>query len=263
MTYVLGVVVSMLLSLVVSTQSSGLAEARNEMSAATLRGDRPAFARFLSDDIASIDSAGKLRDKAAAVDEMPRGSSQVAADIREHGDGAVVAIGLPGESPARIIQAWARKGSQWQMVAFQGVRAGRDVTPATQPSSALPVSSGPEPERRAIQKTLDALEQAARVGDAQMWGVHVTDTFVAASPIGEFQRKDDVMRDIAGRANAVLSIRDISLRIHGTLAAATMHLRAQDLEFWRTAILVSEAGKWRIAAEITTPITGAARSAPQ
>ena len=95
------------------------------MSAATARGDRLAFSRFLSDDITSIDSAGKLRNKTTAVEEMPPGNSQVSAEIVHYGDGAVVAIGygLAGESPARILQAWSRKEDQWQMVAFQGLRA--------------------------------------------------------------------------------------------------------------------------------------------
>jgi hypothetical protein len=91
-----------------------LAAARQEMSAATARQDKAAFARFLSDDITSIDSAGKLRNKSAAIEDMPSGSSQVSAEIIEYGNGAVVAIGREGDSPARIIQAWVRKNNEWQ-----------------------------------------------------------------------------------------------------------------------------------------------------
>jgi ketosteroid isomerase-like protein len=51
------------------------------MSAAIAAQDKPAYARFLSDDITSIDSAGKRRDKAAAVAEMPVGNAQTHAEI--------------------------------------------------------------------------------------------------------------------------------------------------------------------------------------
>jgi hypothetical protein len=93
---------------------------------------------------------------------------QVSAEVSDYGDAAVVAIGYgrSGESPARIMQAWARIADGWQMVAFQGVRAKSAVTPSTQPSSALPPSSGPQTDREAIQKTLDAIDEAIRSGDA-------------------------------------------------------------------------------------------------
>jgi len=264
MRYVLGTALS-LFSIAVSAQPSGLVRAREEMSAATARGDRLAFSRFLSDDITSIDSAGKLRNKTTAVEEMPPGNSQVSAEIVDYGDGAVVAIGygLAGESPARILQAWSRKEDQWQMVAFQGVRAVGNVTPATQRSSALPPSSGSEYDRAAVQRTLEDVRRAANTGEAKTWGVLVTDQFLATSLTGIFQRKAELMRDLgmAGRRDDPLSIAEMSVRIHGTLAVATMRIRDRaNAEFWRTAILAKDSDRWRQAAEITTPITGTARS---
>lgn len=263
MKYILGPALS-LFSIVVSAQS-GLVVARAEMSAAIARGDRLTYSRFLSDDITSIDSAGKLRNKTAAVEEMPSGNSQVKAESVDYGDGAIIAIGysLAGESPARILQAWSRKEDQWQMVAFQGVRAVGNVTPATQRSSALPPSSGSEYDRAAIQRTLEEVRRAARSGEAQAWGGLVTDRFLATSPTGIFQRKADLMRDLdtAARRDEGLSITEMSVRIHGTLAVATMRIRGRaSAEFWRTAILVKAKNGWRQAAEITTPITGAARA---
>lgn len=149
------------------------------------------------------------------------------------------------------------------MVAFQGVRAVGNVTPATQPSSALPSSSGSEHDRAAVRRTLEDVRRAARSGKANAWGFLVTDRFLATSPTGIFQRKADLMRDLGmtGRKDEPLSIAERSIRIHGALAVATMRIRGRtNAEFWRTAILVQDSNRWRQAAEITTPITGAARS---
>jgi hypothetical protein len=255
----------MLFHAVAAAQSPGLVEARNEISAVAARHDKVAYARFLSDDITSIDSAGKLRDKAAAVEDMPTGRPQVDAEIADYGDGAVVAIGYlrTGEAPARIIQAWSRKGGRWQMVAFQGVRATGNVTPSTQASSALPASSGAESDRTAVQRTLDSLTRAADAGDAKAWGTLVTNRFVETSSTGKFRGKTDVMREMnsAQRPNDAPSVDQTSIRVHGGLGVATMHLRGRgSAEFWRTAVLVRENGRWRLAAQITTPITGAART---
>lgn len=59
-----------------------------------------------------------------------------------------------------------------------------------------------------------------------------------------------------------LNINEISIRIRGNLSVATMRLSsAEKGEIWRTAVVVNEGGRWKQAAEITTAITGAARSA--
>jgi hypothetical protein len=106
MKHLAGAIVSVLLALPVSAQSPGLAQARKDMNTAAARQDKVAFASFLSNDLTSVDSAGKLRDKAAAIEDMPPGNAQTNAEVNAYGDGAVVAIGYnpSGESPARIIQ---------------------------------------------------------------------------------------------------------------------------------------------------------------
>lgn len=74
------------------------------------------------------------------------------------------------------------------------------------------------------------------------------------------------MRDIVmgERKHEPPSIDETSVRIHGTLAVVNIRIRGRENdELWRTAILVKEANLWRQAAEIATPITGAARSTPR
>jgi hypothetical protein len=104
------VVVTIALSSALHAQSQSLVEARAALSAAITAQDRAAYGRLLSDDVTSVDSAGRLRNKSAAIDEMPTGNSHSTAEVVDYGDGAVVLIGYTrtGESPARIVQAWAR-----------------------------------------------------------------------------------------------------------------------------------------------------------
>lgn len=265
MRYMLTAAIIVTVSLVVAAQPADLLAARAAMSAAIAAQDKPAYAQFLSDDITSIDSAGKLRDKAAAVAEMPAGNAQTNAEISEYEDSAVIAIGYDraGESPARIIQAWSRKPVGWQMVAFQGVRAIGTVAPSSQASSPMPPSSQPERDRDSVMRTIEALRSASTNHDEQAWAALVTDRFVATSSTGAFQRKADVARRIATGASAgdVLDVRQISVRVHGTLAVANFLLvDPGNTEFWRTAIFINQRNSWREAAEITTTITGAARA---
>jgi hypothetical protein len=107
------------------------------------------------------------------------------------------------------------------------------------------------------------VQRTAHRGDAQTWTALLTDRFLSTSATGEFQRKADLMRDIslARRIDEPVSVEEASVRVHGTLAVANMRLRGQgNVDSWRTAILIKENGRWQEAAEITTPITGAARS---
>jgi hypothetical protein len=249
-------------SSVLLAQADDLSKAREEMSAAAARKDTIGFASFMSDDITSIDSAGRLRDKAAAIDDMPPGNSQSSAETYMYGEAAIVAIGYnqSSESPARIIQAWARRSGQWQMVAFQGVRAPGNVTAATQPSALLPDSSGSESDREAVQKTLNAIDLAARSGDAVTWAGLMTSQWVSTSATGEVQRRSERVRGIAATGSpAVPVVAETSIRIHGTLALVTRRLVVDADQFWQTVIFAKDGSQWKEAAETTTPITGAAR----
>lgn len=265
MRYVLTTAGAIALSSVVNAQSQSLVEARAAMSAAIAMQDRTAYGRLLSEDFTSVDSAGRLRNKSAAIGEMPPGNSQSSAEIVDYGDGAVVAIGYArtGESPARIIQAWSRVGGEWRMMAFQGVRAS-GVTPASQPSSTLPSSAGSASDRIEIQQTLEALWRAAHARDAAAWSSLVTDRYLATSPSRNFQDNDAVIRQfaVAESAEAPPTAQETSVRVYGKFAVANVRLASplDRSESWSTVVLIKDSARWRAAAEITTPLTGAARS---
>ena len=265
MRYLLTTAVTIALSSAPHAQPRSLVEARAALSAAIAAQDRVAYGRLLSDDVTSVDTAGRLRNKLAATDEMPTGNSQSTAEIVDYGDGAVVLIGYTrtGESPARIIQAWAQVEGRWQMVAFQGVRAS-GVTPSSQASSTLPTGRGSALDRSAIQQTLEALWRTAHARDSAQWAALVTERYVATSPTQNFQNRDAVVRqfDVAGSNAGPSPALETSIRVYGSFAVANVRLdgRLNGSESWSTIVLTKDSKRWRAAAEITTPITGAARS---
>ena len=63
------------LAAVGSAQSLGLDESRNALNDAAAQRDRTRYAQFLRDDVTSVDRSGWLRDKAAAVEDLPGSGS--------------------------------------------------------------------------------------------------------------------------------------------------------------------------------------------
>ncbi len=247
-------------------QTSGLDDARRDMLIAAAAKDRARYARFLAEDMTSVDRAGWLRNKSAAVEDLPPGPQPSDADVRDFGGAAIVAVNYhPAGIHASIIQAWAEHDGQWQLVAQQAVTVGDGtVTPARERSAELPPDSGSETDRDAIRQTMGTMTAATKRGDAKAWGDVVSDKFVGTVEDGEFRSKNQRMTEIAAAGPGMSPVsRSISIRVREHLAVVNQRIAANDLavrppESWQTIILVRERDRWVVAALITTPITGAA-----
>jgi len=258
------------LSVGVAAQSQTLVEARNQMDAAASKGDKVGYARFLSDDFTRVDRSGRLRNKAAVIEELtPQGSqpaSQASPEIRSYGNAAVL-VGKTRQSDGTdtyYMQAWVNNGNQWQMVAHQGLQAnGKPAPAATKPSSPLPASSGVEAERDAVQKNHDAVGEANRKADPNMFAASVTDQFVAFGPAGPLtkQQRMDAIKKAGPQANGgTTPSPERSIRIHGNLAVTTQRTPQAEAMEWVTTVSIKEGTQWKRAGTIRTPITGAAQT---
>ena len=243
-----------------------LAQAMRERQTAVARHDASDYARVLADDLTSVDRAGWLRNKAAAIADM-LASSEAAATapnrtVQRYTDAAVHTTDNGGR--ASVIQVWVREGGKWVIVAQQGTtrRNGATPTPATQRSSPLPSSVGAPTEVEAVNKAIESGEDAIARRDAGLWVSMATERFVGTEPDGEFLGRDEWL---GKRAITRHTVRSSSVRIHGTVAVATARLARtttggaeSSAEAWRTIVLVKVGGRWLFAASIETPITGAA-----
>ena len=254
----------------VSAQPQGLVEARNQMDAAAAKGDKAVYAKFLSEDFTWVDRSGRLRNKAAVVEELAPQVSQPAPqaspEIRSYGNAAVL-VGTrsqPDGTDTYYMQAWVKNGNQWQMVAHQGLQAGNQPAPAaTKPSSPLPASSGVQAERDAVQKNHEAVGEANQKADLNMFAAAVTDQFVAFGPSGPLskQQRMDAIKKAGPQANVGAAPSPArSIRIHGNLAVTTQRTPQADATAWVTTVSVKDGTQWKRAGTIRTPITGAAQT---
>lgn len=272
MKYVLAAALLVSLPVGVSAQApQGLLEARDQMNAAGAKGDKAAYGKFLSEDFTWVDRAGRLRNKAAMVEEVAPATgtppATAAPEIRGYGNAAVLVATRrnPDGIQVNYIQAWVKNASGWQVVAHQAVPASADQpgSPATKASSTLPANMGSQVERDAVQKNHDTVGEANRTADVKMFAGAVTDQFVAVGPNGLSSKQQRIEQITKAGPQAGLGTtpgQESSTRIHGNMAVRTQRgKRPQNVEVWTTTVSIKEAGQWRRAATITTPITGAAR----
>ena len=252
-------------------QSSGLAEARQQMADAAIKGDKASYARFLTDDATWIDRAGRLRNKTAMLaDVQPQSPTPPSAsDVRAYGNSAVVVSKRrnPDGVEVAVIQAWVKNGNQWQLVGHGAIPATvKNVgSPATKPSSPLPANVGTPADRDAVQKNSDAVSAAFGKGDAAAFENAVTSQFVMLQPDSDPVTKEVRAQQIrtSGPGRVVKPL-EASIRIHGNMAVIVERLAASAQDpngssAWRMIVAVKEDGAWKRAATVTTPITGAAR----
>ena len=90
--------------------------------AAGTKGDKDAVAKFLADDLVSVDGAG-VRNKQAEIgntEPAPAGSQYEPTDYKVtflNPDTAVMTHGTKGEDAHQSLHVWSRKSGKWQVVA--------------------------------------------------------------------------------------------------------------------------------------------------
>lgn len=114
--------------------------------AAMMRGDGPALAALLSDDLRFVHSDGRSEGKADYVKNLMAGDTEYQAvkttgvEVLEAGPGVVVLIGAQemrkrlgatwAEIKLRYLAVWRDEGGAWRMVAWQSMRpAGNSTVP--------------------------------------------------------------------------------------------------------------------------------------
>lgn len=260
------------MSVSVSAQSDGLAEARQQMNDAAAKGDKIAYGKFLSEDVTWIDRAGRVLNKTAILaDVQPQTgpTPRSAPEVRSYG-ASVLVVGRRSNADGvevAFIEAWVKSGNQWQLVSQGEIPASRNNrgSPATKPSSQLPASMGLQADRDAVQKNNEAIDTSNVKGDATMFKDAVTAQYVTlrtdADPLNRETRAQQIAK--AGPRPAGIKPVEGSTRIHGNMAVTTQRLPPNTpgggaTGEWRMIVTVKENGEWRRAAIIGTPITGAA-----
>ena len=90
--------------------------------AAGTKGDRDAVAKFLADDLVSVDGDG-VRNKPAEIavtEAAPAGSQYEPTDYKVtflNADTAIMTHGTKGQDAHQSLHVWSRKGGKWQVVA--------------------------------------------------------------------------------------------------------------------------------------------------
>jgi hypothetical protein len=264
----------------VSAQPQGALVARDDMNAAAAKGDKAAYAKFLSDDLTWVDRQGRVSNKAALVEglvpQTGRSTTDEPPSARAY-ENVVVFAGTRSTTDGTVthfLQAWVKNGNQWQLVAHQGVApVDKPAGPATKPSSALPANVGAAAEREAVQKNIDVVDEANRKGDGKMFASAVTDQFVNVTSAGVRTKQDRIAAIAAAGAQASSSpvpARESATRVRGNLAVTTRRVAArpqlgatQQPDSWQTIVSIKEGGQWRRAGIAITAVTGAARPATQ
>lgn len=244
---------------------AGLLEARRAYNAALGSGDKPAYAKLLTDDMTWTTRSGRVQDKASRVSELPpdpTASAQPEPEIRMYPGGAVL-VGTRGGN-IRYIQVWVPKGGQWQLAAHQGT-AIAGATPALPadtsraPSSKSPASVGSAADLGAIAKAMDAVSAGNAKGDSQVFASLVTDQFVGVGASGQTRSKQQRIKEITGNLApaSVVPRADVSTRVHGDLAVTTFMSAASagQPRLRQTIVHVRQGSAWLRAAVVSTPIT--------
>ena len=90
--------------------------------AASMKGDTDTVAKFLADNVVSVNENG-VRDKKgelADAEPAPPGAQYEPTDYKVaflNADTAVMTHGTKGQDPHHSLHVWSRKGGQWQVVA--------------------------------------------------------------------------------------------------------------------------------------------------
>ena len=95
--------------------------------AAGTKGDRDAVAKFLADDVVSVDESGVRNRQAelATTEPAPAGSQYEPTDYKVtflNADTAVMTHDTKGDDAHHSLHVWSRKGGTWQVVATSSTR---------------------------------------------------------------------------------------------------------------------------------------------
>ena len=241
----------------------GAEKAQLEIDAAGDKGDRTTYARLLTDDFTWVDTTGRLRDKKTVVNDIQPAKGtpgkSVAIDVRPYPGGAVMILTRQDADgrDTRVLRLWLQRGSEWRLAAHQEVPIGKPAIPTTAPASPLPSNSGPAAEIGAIEEAISALAVGNTKGDAKNFDASVTDGFVAINTIGNLASKQDRLAQLAKRPDAAPpNMEEVRTRIYGDLAVTTAVIAIAGVSQPIVQMLIhaKQAGKWRRAGIITTPI---------
>ena len=233
-----------------------LSLARRQWSRAANSADKVIYGASLANDVVWIDFTGKVADKASLLEQSPLRVTGGEGDLRLYSSGAVI-VGYRGGGVLRHIQAWIRRGDQWQMVSTHETRVGDEPVmfwPPLAVGSPLPVSSGDVKEQQAIQELLRSFETAIQTHDAKNLLLTTTSEFVAQLATGQVQNRDEwMMSPTTGYADATVEAN--ATRLHDDFAVSNRLLRAPTGErYIQTIVITRERSNWAVAALATTAI---------
>jgi hypothetical protein len=271
--HIIGVCV-VLLAAAVSAQappsvSNEVAGAHADWNAAGQRGDKAAYARYLADNLLWINESGGISQKSSLVDQLRPAAAGAQATtstpgVQVYPGGAVLSATRRNAngSEVRLLQAWVRQGTQWQIVLHHALAVGDAAPAVTAAQGALPPNAGSAADLKAIDDAIAALQAATVAGDGNTFGTLVTDQFIYFVG-GNMGNKSDRINIInsgrgagrgAGGGGQDSGNQELSTRIVGTMAVTTMRT-AQNVQ---SIVHVKDQGKWLRAAIMATPIVAAA-----
>lgn len=245
--------------------STEVTRAHADWNAAGDRGDKAAYGRYLSDSLLWINPSGSVSPKASLVDRLQpvaAGARMTTSnpDVHPYSGGAVLSATRRNATGTdeRVLQAWVRQGTQWQIALHHSAGTGEavpaDITP-------LPPNIGPAADLKAIDDSIAAVQTVTQAGDGNAFGALVTDQFVYFVGANVGNKTDRVNLINSGRgaqrgagAPAQEAEPARSTRVLGTMAV-TIVRTAQNVQ---SIVHVKEQGKWLRAAIMATPVVAAA-----
>lgn len=263
-----------LLAAVVSAQappsvSTEVTRAHADWNAAGQRGDKAAYAKYLADSLVWVNESGRVSQKSSLVDQLrPAAAGAITfastPAVHVYPGGAVLAATRRNAtgSEVRVLQAWVKQGTQWQIVLNHLAPVGGAAPADTAASAALPPSAGPAADLKAIDDSIAAVQAVTQAGDGTAFGALVTDQFIYFVGENVGNKTDRINLINSGRGGAGrgpgagaqdAASPERSTRILGTLAVTTIR-SAQNVQ---SIVHVKDQGKWLRAAIMAVPIVAA------
>jgi hypothetical protein len=241
-------------------------------------GDRAVVRRLLALQFSLVDADGRIHPRREFLADLKRMAPAPANDIKVRSFGLVATVTGRHKSlrdaDVFFIEVWVKQKSAWRVLLMQEVPIGTDDAPAETTASAAqpqpyqcdnPCKTIPyrvrSPAEQYVINTFQTIMKAIVAHDADEWGKHVADGFIAyvsgqTTPIAKSNRIAAIERQKdSGAAVRVGEVQTMRLAVYGDGAVMT----ATDVDDGRppyraARIFVKRDGQWLLAISAHTDV---------
>ena len=274
-----------------------IAQLEQQFSDAEVHKDIQRMSMLMADDLTDVEDDGSIWTKPDIIKLFQSPATMLERDtiselrIRQYGDTAIVTLldsadftvnGKDMGGEFRLTDVWVRRGSKWQLVAFQSSKIKRIADAFQGPSkeaSSVEASNNqgrtqPQPSRGMLSEskdvlTLKRLEQdwldAYREGDAEKMGKILADDFIGRWADGSTQTKKEQLKAIwtGEEKHSANQLVECNVRIYGETAVVTGIQTEQSILGGRdgsgmysyTDVFVKRDGHWQVVATETKRVS--------